>query len=187
MNPAAPVAPGANLSLAADVWPAVAAARAGLDAEQLLGALQTVFPPDTRTCHWSACVDTLSPVQAGLPADLSGWAEGRVWGRQAEVRWRQQGNGHFSALFLGDGELIPDGFSALGEPLRAVPGEDVDGLYLWGTRAADGRYYSSRLPHGLDYAGLGTDAARARIPFRLLLDAAGQVRYVRLALPEEGS
>ena len=187
MNPDALVPRGVAVGLADEGWPAVAAAREGMDAGQLLGAMRAVFPAETRTCHWSACVDTLSPIGAGLPGDLAGWAEGRVWGRQAEVRWRRQRGGHFSALFLGDGELIPAGFSALGAPLRAVPSRDVDGLCLWGSRAADGRYYSSRLPRGLDYAGLGTDAVQARIPFRLLLDAAGQVRFVRLALAEEGS
>jgi hypothetical protein len=187
VNPDSSAPSSVRVGLADEGWPAVAAARDGLDAEQLLGTLRAVFPAETRTCHWSACLDTISPIGAGLPADLAGWTEGRVWGRQAEVRWRPQSDGNFSALFLGDGELIPEGFSALGAPLRAVPSRDVDGLCLWGRRAADGRYYSSRLSRGLDYAGLETDAAQARIPFRLLLDGAGQVRFVRLALTEEGS
>jgi hypothetical protein len=163
--------------------PALAAVRDDLTAESLLALLQATFAVG-RALHWSACLDTLGPITAGLPEDLTGWSEGRVWGTQAEMRWQPAGLERFSALYLGEGEALPEGFSVLASDLRAVPSAETEGLFLWGTRGTDGQYREPRLPRPLDYAGLGVTATEARVPCRLLVDAAGQVRFVRLSVDE---
>jgi hypothetical protein len=165
--------------------PAVAAVRDDLTADALLALLRATFGSGD-ALHWSACVDTLGPITAGAPQDLTGWSEGRVWGTRAEVRWQPAGGEHFSALYLGEGEALPEGFEALVGDLRAVPSAESEGLFLWGTRGADGQYRESRLPRPLDYTALGTTAAEARVPCRLLVDAAGRVRFIRLTV-EEGT
>jgi hypothetical protein len=163
--------------------PAVAGVRDDLTADALLALLRATFAAG-RTLHWSACLDTLGPISAGLPTDLTGWTEGRAWGAGAEVRWQPAGDARFSALYLGEGDALPEGFQALATDLRAVPGAEPDGLFLWGTRGADGEYREPRLPRLLDYAALGASAPQARLPCRLIVDAAGQVRFVRLMLEE---
>jgi hypothetical protein len=169
---------------------AVAAARRGLGAGELLAMLAAVFPSSARCCHWCACVDTIGPVAGGLPADLSGWSEGRAWGAHAEVRWQQDADRSFSALYLGAAGSLPADFVVLGDELRAAPGEPAAGLYLWGTRDADGRFQDPRLPGPLEYPGLAatgpaSDAPEARIPYQRLLAADGSVRFLRLTLPED--
>jgi hypothetical protein len=169
---------------------AVAATCQGLGAPELLAVLAAVFSAGARCCHWCACVDTLGPVAAGLPADLSGWSEGRAWGAHAEVRWQQDPSGPYSALYLGTADRLPPDFLVLGPKLRAAPGEPADGLFLWGTRDADGRFRSPRLPHALEYPGLAVlaqaaDAPEARVPYERLLAVDGTVRFLRLTLPEQ--
>ncbi|HZR97115.1 MAG TPA: hypothetical protein VFE37_00325 [Chloroflexota bacterium] len=163
--------------------PAVAGVRDDLTADGLLVLLRTTFP-ESRAHYWGARVDALGPIAAGVPADLAGWSEGRVWGARAEVRWRRAGAERYSALYLGEGETLPDGFRPLAGDLRAVPGAEAEGLFLWGTRGADGLYREPRLPHPLDYAALGATAPEARVPCRLLLGPDGQVRFIHLAAEE---
>ncbi len=166
--------------------PAVAGVREELGADELLALLAAVFPPGTPCRHWCACLDTIGPLAGGLPSDLAGWSDGRAWGARAEVRWQQATDGRYGALYLADGETLPAGFAALDADLRAVPSEDAAGLYLWGTRRDDGRYHTTRLPRPLEYPGLGASGREPRVPYRVLWGADGVVRFVRLALVEEG-
>jgi hypothetical protein len=172
------------LDLDREGWPAAAGVCAGLSAEALLGVLRAVFPPEVRSCHWGARADAISPILAGLPTDLAIWSEGRAWSRQAELRWQTDDAEHFSTLYLGDGDALPADFDAVGGVVRAVPSQPDGSTYLWGTRGPDGRYRDLRLGHALDYSGLGGDQAAARVPYRLLLSASGEVRFVRWALEE---
>lgn len=164
--------------------PAVAGGRDDLTANTLLALLRATFA-DGHAHHWGACLDTLGPISAGLPSDLAGWSEGRAWDARAEVRWQPASAERYAALYLGDGETLPEGFQALDGDLRAVPGAETDGLFLWGTRGADSQYWDPRLPRPLDYAGLGATAPEARVPCRLLVDADGQVRFIRLTTAVE--
>jgi hypothetical protein len=164
--------------------PALAGVRDDLTTATLLALLRTTFA-DGRAHHWSACLEALGPIRAGLPPDLDGRSEGRVWGARAEIRWQAAGAGGYSALYLGEGEALPEGFQPLAGDLRALPSAEAEGLFLWGTRGADGQYRDPRLPRPLDYAGLGATAPEARVPCHLLVDAAGQVRFIRLVVAEE--
>jgi len=166
--------------------PAIAAVRDDLTADALLALLRATFA-DGRAHYWVACPEALGPISAGLPTDLDDWSEGRVWSAVAEMRWHPSGAARFSALYLGEGDARPEGFQPLSDELRAVPSAEADGLFLWGTRAADGLYGEPRLPRPLDYAGLGATAPEARLPYRLLVGADGQVRFIRLTtLTETG-
>ena len=164
--------------------PAVAGVRDDLTADVLLALLRAIFPGDD-THYWVACLDTLGPVSAGLPTDLAGWSEGRAWGARAEVRWQPTDAERYSALYLGDGEALPEGFQPLAENLQALPSTEAEGFFLWGTRGANSQYWEPRLPRSLDYAGLGAMASEPRVPCRLLVGADGQVRFIRLAAPED--
>jgi len=165
--------------------PAVAGARDGLSAADLLALLAAVFSPGASVRHWTARLDAIGPLASGLPAALAGWTEGRAWSARAEVRWQQAGQGRYSALYLGEGERLPDGFAPLATGLRAVPGEDAAGLYLWGRRGPDGRYHATRLPHPLDYPA-AAGALEARQPYQVLVGPDEVVRFLRLTLAEEG-
>jgi hypothetical protein len=129
-------------------------------------------------------VETIGPLASGLPTELAGWTEGRAWSARAEVRWQQASAGQFSALYLGGGEALPDGFAPLARDLRAVPGEDAAGLYLWGRRGDDGLYRSTRLPRPLDYPAAG-GMPEARQPYQILVGSDGLVYFLRLTLAEE--
>jgi hypothetical protein len=169
--------------------PAVVAVREGLAADELLAVLGSVFPAGTPSRHWCACLDTIGPLADGHPTDLAGWSEGRAWGARAEVRWQQAADGRYRVLYLGDGDTLPDGFTALDADLRAEPGEETAGVYLWGARGDDGRYHTTRLPRPLEYPGIGATASdnrEPRVPYRVLSGADGVARFVRLALAEEG-
>jgi hypothetical protein len=165
--------------------PAVAGTRDDLTADALLALLRATFA-DSRTYGWGASIDTLGPISAGPPSNLDGWSEGRAWGAGAEVRWQPAGAERYAALYLGDGETLPEGFRALADDLRAVPSADPEGLFLWGTRGADGQYWDARSPRPRDYAALGAMAPEVRVPCRLLVDAAGQVRFIRLTTTVAG-
>jgi len=170
---------------------AVAAARDGLAAADLLALLTGVFPPGARAAHWGACLDTIGPLAAGIPADLTGWTEGRAWSARAELRWQQASDGTYRALYLGEAGAAPAGFTLLAADLRAVVAADAPGLLLWGARGSDGQYHAARLPRPLDYpavASLGlasADSGAPSVSCELLLGHDGAVRWVRLALSEE--
>lgn len=163
--------------------PALAAARDDLTADGILSLLPSLFPTG-RALHWGASLDTLGPITAGLPENLNGWCEGRVWGAQGEVRWQATEADHFSVLYLGEGDTPPDGFHPLTTDLRSVASAEPDGLVLWGAREADGQYRELRLPRPLDYSAVGATGVQAHVPCRLLVDAAGQVRFIRLTVAE---
>ena len=108
-------------------------------------------------------------------------------GRACRVRWQADGAERFSALYLADGDTLPDGFQPLADDLRAVSGAQAEGLFLWGSRGADGQYREPRLPRSQDYAALETQRAEVRVPCRWLVGTDGQVRWVRLAAPEDAA
>ena len=164
---------------------AVAGARSRMTAEDILATLRAVFPTDTRAWSWTARADRIGPLAAELPSAVSGCSEGRAWGLHAEVRWRLQPELGYTALYLGTGEWLPEGFSVLGADLRAVAGEEAEGVHLWGKRDADGRYRSTRLAGALEYPALDAPTPDPRVPYELLLDPTGEVRYVRLTLREQ--
>jgi hypothetical protein len=164
--------------------PAVAGTRDGLSAADLLALLAAVFPAGTPARHWTAGLDRIGPLASGLPADLAGATEGRAWSARAELRWQQAGRDVFSALYLGEGEALPDGFAPLARDLRARPGEDAAGLHLWGRRGDDGLYRSTRLPRPLDYPAAGS-APEVRQPYQLLVGPDGIAYFLRLTLAEE--
>jgi hypothetical protein len=163
--------------------PAIAGTRDGLGAADLRAVLAAVFPSGTPCRHWCARPETIGPLAAGLPDDLAAWAEGRAWSAGAEVRWQQDGPERYRALYLADGDTLPEGFVPLGAGLRALPGEAEPGLYLWGRRGDDGRYHATRLPRALDYpAAAGVEV---RVPYQRLVGLDGMVRFLRLTLGEE--
>ncbi|HZR97212.1 MAG TPA: hypothetical protein VFE37_00815 [Chloroflexota bacterium] len=180
-----PAAPEPPLPAAeAPGQPAVAGTRDGLSAADLLALLAALFPAGTPARHWTASLDSIGPLASGLPADLAGATEGRAWSARAELRWQQAGGGQFSALYLGEGEALPDGFAPLARDLRTRHGEAAAGLYLWGRRDADGRYRSTRLPRPLDYPAAG-NAPEVRQPYQLLVGPDGIAYFLRLTLAEE--
>jgi hypothetical protein len=163
--------------------PAVAGVRDGLAAEEVLELLAAVFPAGTPCQHWCAGPAAIGPLAAGRPADLAGWTEGRVWGAQAEVRWRRDADGRYSVLYLGEGAELPSGFAPLASPLSTARARLT--LWLWGARGPDGHFHSPQLPRALDYSGIAPAASQVRIPVRLLLAPDGRVCFVRLTLEEE--
>ncbi len=177
------VASGAAGPCPSGDW-ATVAVRDALTEAELVAVLEATFPAGTESYHWCEREDALSPLAAGVPTDCGRWRAGRVWGCAAEVRWRETGDGRFGALYLGDGDGAPPGFTPLDGTWRAVAGEEAGGLYLWGERLATGAFYDGRLGRTLDYPAGLVAGSHARVPFRLLVDAANRVRFVRLTLGE---
>ena len=85
--------------------------------------------------------------QEGIPSPdmLARFAEGRLFGRDAELRWRRQRDG-YALLWLAEIEL-PEEFTPLGdwEPTRPRR------IYLFGSFRRDGVWRETRLPARLDY------------------------------------
>jgi hypothetical protein len=181
------VAPGAAVTPSAipdtrPGVPAVTGVRDDLTADALLGVLRTTFASGP-ALYCVAWPDRIGPITRGVPQDLGGRSEGRMWGARAEVRWQPAGADRYRALYLGE-DALPDGFQPLASDLRALPSAEPEGLFLWGMRGADGCYHDPRLPRALDYAALAASAPEARLPCRLLVSTDGQVQFVRLALAE---
>jgi hypothetical protein len=183
-QPELPAASEATAAASQPGLPAVAGTRDGLDAAALGAVLAAVFPSSTPCRHWCARPDAIGPLAAGLPADLAAWAEGRAWSAGAEVRWQQDGPERYRALYLAEGDTLPEDFAPLDAGLRALPGEAEPGLYLWGRRGDDGRYHATRLPRALDYPA-AAGAPEVRLPYRQLVGPDGMVRFLRLTLGEE--
>lgn len=163
---------------------AVAGTRQGTMSAEVLATLRLVFPAGAAVCCWVARIDGIGSMADALPGDLTGCSEGRAWGVRAEVRWKARPGDGYAMLYLGAGDQLPDGFVSLTTGLSEISGGDGGELYLWGTRGADGRYHSTRLGRPLEYPALVGDQPDPRLPYRLLVDAAGLARYVRLALRE---
>ncbi|MBX5490441.1 MAG: hypothetical protein IRZ14_04725 [Chloroflexi bacterium] len=165
-----------------DTEPAIAACRDGLGDDELLAVLATLFPEPEATRHWLAGVARCGAVATGLPASLAGWDEGRVWAAHAEVRWTRQTDGQHRALYLAEGTEVPPGWQPLAYALRSRPGAP---LALWGRQGADGSHYTRGRAAPLEYAGLPVRDGIAWVGCRYLLDAAGVVRFIRLAQERE--
>jgi hypothetical protein len=175
---AAPV--GASVGVA----PAVAGTRQGMTPAEVLATLRSVFSAGAAVCCWVARIDGIGSMADALPGDLTGCSEGRAWSVRAEVRWKARPGDGYAMLYLGASDQLPEGFVSLTTGLSEISGGDSGELYLWGTRGADGRYRSTRLGRPLEYPALVGEHPEPRLPYRLLVDAAGLVRYVRLALRE---
>jgi len=83
---------------------------------------------------------------------LKGWTEGRIFGPDAELRWRMVGN-LLHVVFLTDGEKVPECFTCPNpNPLRNLKRDDSDRRYLWGSqKTPDGRWEEERIARTLRY------------------------------------
>jgi len=83
---------------------------------------------------------------------LEGWTKGRIFGSDAELRWRRVGN-LLHVVFLTDGDEVPECFTCpVPNPLENLECDDSDKRYLWGSqRNPDGTWEEERIARTLRY------------------------------------
>lgn len=94
-------------------------------------------------------VDEIKFERFGKTTNYMDWDKGRLFGKQAELKWEKNHRGEFHIVIISDGSL-PAGFSKF--ECDGLEKESKRKIFLWGKRDLNtSGWFDAQIPQVLDY------------------------------------